>query len=272
MKANRRALLHIESGPFPLVADPEQAFSVWRTGYAILEVARVHAGAPEGALYVCHGADLRLLAVRGVDQSALDLVANAWHERCNDFMQGQSWAVSEPPSVVLACADDRGLAGLALLCWPARTPPSSLSALRPLSQVLATLLRRLRGDADDASDFETPAPVEQTWPQDGVHAMRTSRRAPGDVLHLRVLLDENEWNIARVARILGVTRMTIYNRLRRQGVKRKRVPKSLPRPVARRVVDVIASPVLKDEPTEPGQPAERTEAPSQEQPAVLTEA
>jgi transcriptional regulator of acetoin/glycerol metabolism len=37
---------------------------------------------------------------------------------------------------------------------------------------------------------------------------------------LRELLARHECNVARVARLLGVTRMTVYNRMRRRGVLR----------------------------------------------------
>jgi transposase-like protein len=37
------------------------------------------------------------------------------------------------------------------------------------------------------------------------------------------LLERNEWNVARVARMIGVTRATVYNRLRRAGAVRKRL-------------------------------------------------
>jgi len=45
---------------------------------------------------------------------------------------------------------------------------------------------------------------------------------------LVVMPERNEWNLSRVARLLGVTRMTIYNRLRRLGVPRERTLKSRP--------------------------------------------
>lgn len=44
---------------------------------------------------------------------------------------------------------------------------------------------------------------------------------------LLVALQRNEWNIARVARLLGVTRRTIYMRLARHKIPRRRVPKTL---------------------------------------------
>jgi len=50
------------------------------------------------------------------------------------------------------------------------------------------------------------------------------------------LLHRNEWNIARVARVMGVTRRTIYLRLKRYGIDRQVVPRSntsrQPRPAA----------------------------------------
>lgn len=44
---------------------------------------------------------------------------------------------------------------------------------------------------------------------------------------LRELLEGHEWNVARVARILGVTRVTVYERMRRFGIPRKKVPRSI---------------------------------------------
>jgi transcriptional regulator with GAF, ATPase, and Fis domain len=54
---------------------------------------------------------------------------------------------------------------------------------------------------------------------------------PGDELnrdHLLAMLDRNEWNIARVARVMGLARRTIYLRMQRYGIARKRVPKGAP--------------------------------------------
>jgi transcriptional regulator with GAF, ATPase, and Fis domain len=44
---------------------------------------------------------------------------------------------------------------------------------------------------------------------------------------LQRALDENAWNVARVARALGVTRRTVYMRMQRFGIPRRRVPKVL---------------------------------------------
>ena len=44
-------------------------------------------------------------------------------------------------------------------------------------------------------------------------------------LQLLSLLERHEWNIAEVARLLKVTRRTVYMRLRSFGIERKHVPK-----------------------------------------------
>lgn len=41
------------------------------------------------------------------------------------------------------------------------------------------------------------------------------------------LLKRNEWNLARVARVLGVTRRTVYMRLKRYDIARQKVPKTV---------------------------------------------
>ena len=45
---------------------------------------------------------------------------------------------------------------------------------------------------------------------------------------LLLLLNRNEWNIARVARLMSVTRRTVYLRLQRYNIPRERVPKTRP--------------------------------------------
>jgi len=53
--------------------------------------------------------------------------------------------------------------------------------------------------------------------------------AGGEIERQRLVaaLERHEWNIARVARLIGVTRRTIYLRLKRYKIDRRRVPKTL---------------------------------------------
>jgi hypothetical protein len=70
------------------------------------------------------------------------------------------------------------------------------------------------------------APLTLPIAQAGIELF-LERSSPDDIARtqLLVILDRHEWNIAQVARLLGVTRATIYNRLERLGIERRRVPK-----------------------------------------------
>jgi transcriptional regulator of acetoin/glycerol metabolism len=64
-----------------------------------------------------------------------------------------------------------------------------------------------------ASDKAEPRPAVQASP------------AEQGRLQLLTQLERTDWNIAEVARLLGVTRRTVYMRLRSFGIERRRVPK-----------------------------------------------
>ena len=56
--------------------------------------------------------------------------------------------------------------------------------------------------------------------------------APAHEVERRLLMDtlqRHEWNVALVARKMGVTQRTIYLRMERYGIDRQRVPKTLKR-------------------------------------------
>ena len=57
-------------------------------------------------------------------------------------------------------------------------------------------------------------------------AIEAGRQAGSEPASLRDLLEENEWNIARVARLLGVTRVTVYARMAAAGIPRLKVSRS----------------------------------------------
>lgn len=50
-------------------------------------------------------------------------------------------------------------------------------------------------------------------------------RADANRANIVRILEENDWNIARVSRALGVTRRTLYMRLAAFGIARKKVPR-----------------------------------------------
>ncbi len=57
--------------------------------------------------------------------------------------------------------------------------------------------------------------------------LRIPETSPAEEAKLQLLglLERNEWNLAKVARLMGVTRRTVYLRLRSFGIERKHVPK-----------------------------------------------
>ena len=60
---------------------------------------------------------------------------------------------------------------------------------------------------------------------DGAEARVQASPAEQGRLQLLTQLERTDWNIAEVARLLGVTRRTVYMRLRSFGIERRRVPK-----------------------------------------------
>jgi len=85
--------------------------------------------------------------------------------------------------------------------------PESLSL--PEAAIFATAI----AEAVLASEKAEPRPAPQVSP------------AEQGRLQLVTLLERTDWNIAEVARLLGVTRRTVYMRLRSFGIERRRVPK-----------------------------------------------
>lgn len=70
-----------------------------------------------------------------------------------------------------------------------------------------------------ASASPAPSPIEAYL----------SRTSDDEIARERLLLllVQNEWNISRVARLMGITRRTIYHRLQRHGIPREKVDKTL---------------------------------------------
>jgi hypothetical protein len=238
------AIANVDDDLAPWALDPRASTAGWRAAYGILEVARLHTGAARAALYVREAASLRLLALRRIEQDGLDLIADLWAK--GSLRPGVTWADDARHGVVLPCGELSDIVGVLLLRWEPGTLPHDVAGLPSLARVVVTLLRRL--------DTQTlPRDAETGGPsQDGrsgvVHAGSLEREVSplASAVALRALLEEQEWNVTRVARLLGVTRMTIYNRLRRNGVRRERVLKTasaIRRAAERAPLETIATPI-----------------------------
>jgi len=107
--------------------------------------------------------------------------------------------------------------GFALL--PAKLGEELVAALylaQPLGQTVA-----------DARLFGTAIAQAVLASQQAEGPSRVPELNPTEEARLQMLslLERHEWNIAEVARLLSVTRRTVYMRLRSFGIERKRVPK-----------------------------------------------
>jgi hypothetical protein len=200
-----------------------------------LEVVMSLLNGRAGAVFTCNGDGVTLFASRGIDQAVLDIVPAVWATQKGGFSQGEMFyvpdrsgdrrlpaAVAERPGGPAAFAvspvlEDEAL--LALLYVDSQEPhfcdAHDLERLSKFSRIVAKSVRESaspRAAAGAGDSWETY--LERTPVED----MEREK--------LLLLLNRNEWNIARVARMMGVTRRTVYLRLQRYNIPRERVPKS----------------------------------------------
>jgi regulatory Fis family protein len=161
-------------------------------------------GGAFAALFEAEFDSLRLFASRGVDQAALDAADALWRSRRDELQAGRP--VFTTAVMAFPVLRDRHLAGV---LFAERSPsagssdPRELQALSQFARVAARALAGGRGEA--AAYLAATPPAEVARDQ------------------LFAILEHHEWNIARVARLLKVTRPTIYARLQRLGLPRHRL-------------------------------------------------
>jgi GAF domain-containing protein len=200
-----------------------------------LEVVMSLNNGRSGAVF-SHGDDkVTLFASRGIDQAALDSVDAVWARHRESLQKGETFYVpdrqaerrlpaesttrSGPASfAVVPVFDNEAL--VALLYVDSLDPhfcaSHDLERLTKFSRIVAKavtesepVVQKARHQADAWETYLERTPVED---------MEREK--------LLLLLNRNEWNIARVARLMGVTRRTIYLRLQRYNIPRERVPKT----------------------------------------------
>jgi hypothetical protein len=195
-----------------------------------LEVVMALVNGRSGGVFAALDRRLTLFASRGIDQFVLDAVETLWSRaESRDLLQrGQPLYVPEtekdetlgvpggPASLAVFPAFD-GDELLALLYVDSADPDfceaRDVDRLARFSQML---VRAVRPEAESQARAITgwEAYLERT----PVHDIERQK--------LLLLLDRNEWNIARVARLMGVTRRTVYLRLQRYNIARQRVYKT----------------------------------------------
>jgi hypothetical protein len=165
------------------------------------------------ALFSLEEGRLRLVASSAIDQASLDRAALVWEGR-RDALESRKPVIERPaggaPAVVaVPIASPEGLLYVEAEALPANEPDAA--ELLRLADLAAIGLRENWG-----------GPLRS-------RASGYLRQASEDDLlrdKLLLSLQEHEWNIARVARLLGVTRRTIYLRLERWGIQRRKVVKT----------------------------------------------
>jgi hypothetical protein len=187
-----------------------------------------------GAVFTCEGDDVALFASRGIDQAVLEIVPAAWGAQKEALRRGETFYVPDrgvDRRLPAAVADRPGPAAFAVA--PVLDEDALLALLYVDSQEphfcdahdLDRLSKFSRIVAKSVRDHDAPG-----GPPGGGDSWESYlERTPVEDMErekLLLLLNRNEWNIARVARMMGVTRRTVYLRLQRYNIPRERVPKS----------------------------------------------
>jgi transcriptional regulator with GAF, ATPase, and Fis domain len=193
-----------------------------------------------GAVFSREDDRMTLFASRGIDQHVLDAVETIWTRYRDSLSKGETFYVPErladrrldkkfaaersgPTSLAIVPVFE-GESLVALLYVDSLDPHfltvADLERLKKFTRIVAKAV------GDSSTHDERVQERAEAWEN-------YLERTPVEDLErekLLLLLNRNEWNIARVARLMGVTRRTIYLRLQRYNIPRERIRKSQLRP------------------------------------------
>jgi GAF domain-containing protein len=202
-----------------------------------LEVVMSLTNGRSGAVFAHDQGRIVLFASRGIDQHVLDAANSVWSGQRETLQSGQTFYVPDVNSerrlpktegggpvsfVVVPVTGDEGLSALLYVdsLDPHFCTAQDLERLAKFSRIIAKAVGDQAAPAIERSPNRAEA-WESYLERTPVEDMEREK--------LLLLLNRNEWNIARVARLMGVTRRTIYLRLQRYNIPRERVPKTRPR-------------------------------------------
>jgi transcriptional regulator with GAF, ATPase, and Fis domain len=213
-----------------------------------LEVVMSLMNGRSGAVFAREADRLELFASRAIDQHVLNGVNETWARHAEGFKRGETfyvpdWAaerripaptVRGGPASFAIVPTFEGDDLIAVLYVDSLDPhfceEHDLARLQKFSKIIAKAVR----ESTAAGPQPAPADAWETYLE----------RTPVEDMErekLLLLLNRNEWNIARVARLMGVTRRTVYLRLQRYNIPRERVPKGRARAAAREAEDANAN-------------------------------
>jgi len=165
-----------------------------------------HTRASAGAVLVPADQDLRVFVSR---QASLERLSQGRSTvAAHRFLLQRGESVAADGITLLPLMGEVGLVGVVLLeggAYPVEGTELILTAIAA-AVVVAMAPRPLAADIDQFV---------------GIRSDEVERH------RLLELLKRNEWNLARVARVLGVTRRTVYMRLKRYDIARQKVPKTV---------------------------------------------
>ena len=176
------------------------------------------------AVFRVDGARLTLFASTGIDQAALDAAHEDWKAHSATLAGGEMFysptALDGGGPQARATVPIHGDDAVVGVLYVDSTEAHFLDAgdCQRLVKFNRILARALTAPVTPAVD--RPQGWERYLERTSVDDMERER--------LLLLLERNEWNIARVSRLMQVTRRTIYLRLARYGVPRERVRKGRP--------------------------------------------
>lgn len=176
-------------------------------GDALASVARRIAPVRGFAVFALSARTATLVYGDRVNQHVLNLADSLAAEWPLQLERGAPFfGMQEHSFVLLSCATRGGARGVAYLEVDRPLTTAEHDSLRPLMAVWAH------------AGLDVHAPVLEVADLP-VGPARLETQADVDSANLAALLEQHEWNISVVARLLKVTRMTIYNRLRRLGLR-----------------------------------------------------
>jgi transcriptional regulator with GAF, ATPase, and Fis domain len=172
----------------------------------ILEFLMGMNGCAAGAVFAVEEG-LPLFVSRGIAQDALDWTRECWQRERNTLCDGKVFRAGR--RLLLPVPREARLAALVYL----EAEQIDLASLSEVSALVADAVAR------GAHGEEGSSPVESY--------LEHTTRDEIERRKLLILLDRHEWNVARVARELRLTRTTVYKRLAAFGIERKKVPKAV---------------------------------------------